>query len=315
MLKSIFGPSKPVFDPALGDALAKKILAEATQGKITLLSSELATIRNKEWDRRAFYVELAGQYITDIRVMETLPDTSIGNLIRGSIAIELAWKARGGGQAETVSKEGWNGFFKNLDFAGSCLLRSGEQDIEDPTPFAFLQTVAMGLQLERKIAEAWLQEALKRDVNNQQVYNRHLFLLCKKWGGSHEEMFDFARATLNKIPPESTLNSIIYAAYLEYFLFLKAFERNIEGLKAVLHDKRIREESLDVYHKSLKNRKKIEQVSDYWPHNVTVLWFLILNIPEVVRQETQKIGPYFTKFPWAMFHSDPADGYHRAMKI
>ena len=315
MFKSIFGPMKPVFDPALGDTLGKKILAEAKQGRVNLLSTELASIRNNQWDRRAFYVDLAGQYLTDIRVLETLPDTSIGNLIRGSIAIELAWKARGSGQADTVSKDGWEGFFRNLDFAGRCLLRSGEQDIEDPTPFALLQTVAMGLQFERKVAEAWLQEAIKRDVNNQQAHYRHLFLLCKKWGGSHEDMFNFARATLNKIPAESTLNSIIYVAFQEYFLFFRAFENDLEGSKALLRDKQVHEESLSVYQRSLQKRVKIEQVSDYWPHNVTAWWFLMLNIPEVVRQETRKIGPNFTEFPWTMFYADPADGYYRAMKV
>lgn len=315
MLNSLFGTRKPVFDPALGDAVATKIIAGALQGKTDSLLKEIAPIRNNQWDRRAFYIELFGEHIADIRVLETLPDTSIGNLARGGIAIHLAWRARGHGQAATVTKEGWTGFFKNLNLAAHCLLRSGEQDIEDPTPFAFLQTVAMGLELERKEAEAWLQEAVKRDASNQQAHYRHLFLLCKKWGGSHEEMFNFARATINKIPADSTLNSIIYLAFQEYYLSCRWIEKDIEGTKAWLHDEQVKEESLHIYQKSLGNRKKIEQVSDYWPHNISAWWFFLLNIPEVVRAETQKIGPHFTKFPWSMFYKDPAEAYYRATKI
>ncbi len=315
MLNSLFGARKPVFDPALGDGVARKILAGALQGKPDSLLTEIAPIRNNQWDRRAFYIELFAEHIADIRVLETLPDTPVGNLARGSIAIQLAWRARGHGDAATVTEEGGKGFFKNLNLAAHCLLRAGEQDIEDPTPFAILQTVAMGLQLKRKIAEDWLQEAIRRDASNQQAHYRHLFLLCKKWGGSHEDMFNFARTTINRIPSDSTLNSIIYVAFQEYYLFFRAFEKDAEGAKALLRDEQIKEESLSIYQKSLGNRKKIEQVSDYWPHNVTAWWFFLLNIPEVVRAETQKIGQHFTKFPWSIFYKDPAEVYYRATKI
>jgi len=315
LFKSIFNTKKPIFDPALGDVLGKKILSEARRGQFDTLLKEIVTIRSGQWDRRAFYFDLIGEHLTNSKNVEAVSDTSVGNLIKGSIAINLAWKARGGGQADTVSKEGWGLFFKYLDFAAQYLIRAGEQDKEDPTPFAFLQTVAMGLQLDRKIAEAWLNEGIKRDATNQQVHYRHLFLLCKKWGGSHEDMFAFARATVNKIPPESTLNSIIYIAFQENLLYLRAFENSPQGVKALLLDKQVREESLELYQKSLQKRKTIEQVSDYWPHNVTAWWFLTLNIPEVVRQETKKIGPNFTTFPWSIFYEDPADGYYRATKI
>ncbi len=315
MLNTLFGPRKPEFDPALGDAVARKILAGALQGKAEVLLTEIAPVRKNQWDRRAFYMELFGEHIADIRVLETLPDTPVGNLARGSIAMQLAWRARGRGDAATVTKEGWEGFFKNLNLAAHCLLRAGDQDMEDPTPFAFLQTVAMGLQLEKKVAEAWLQEALRRDATNQQAHSRHLTLLCKKWGGSHEEMFNFARGTLSRIPLDSTLHSIIYLAFQEYYLFFRAFDKDVEGAKTLLRDEQIKEESLSVYQKSLGNRKKIEQVSDYWPHNVTAWWFLMLNIPEVVRAETQKIGQHFTRFPWSIFYKDPAEGYYRATKI
>jgi hypothetical protein len=315
LYKSLFDTKKPVFDPALGTVLGKIILGEARQGKVDTLLKEVVKMRSGQWDKRAFYVDLTGEHLTNAKNIETLSDTPIGNLLKGNVAINLAWKARGGGQADTVSKEGWNLFFKHLNYAGRYLLRAGEQDKEDPTPFAFLQTVAMGLQLDHKIAEAWLNEAIKRDATNQQAHFRHLFLLCKKWGGSHEDMFAFARATVKKIPPDSTLNSIIYLAFQENLLYFKAFENNPQSAKALLLDKWVREESIAIYEKSMQKRKKIEQVSDYWPHNVTAWWFLALRIPEVVRQETKKIGPNFTRFPWSIFFRDPADGYYRATKI
>lgn len=315
MLKSLFNMGKPIYDPTLGDSLARRILEDAKAEKVDKVINQIAPIRTGQWDKRNFYVDLAGEHITNQKVLGTLPDSSIGNLIRGSMAIHLAWAARGGGQAETVTKEGWDIFFRFLNIAGNSLLRAGEQDMEDPTPFALLQTVAMGMQLDRKTTESWFHEAVKRDKYNQGAHYGHLFLLCKKWGGSHEEMFEFARTTSSNTPDNMTLHTILYIAFQEYYLYYVAFERDEVKANSFIHEKRTREESIRTYQKSLLNRKKIDQVSDYWPHNVTAWWFMMLNIPEVVRRETQKIGPYFTKYPWLIFYRDPAAGYHQATKI
>jgi len=127
MFKSLFSTRKPAFDPALGDALGQTILSDAKQGKFDTLLREIDAMRNGQWDRRAFYIDLVGEYLTNTRNIETLFDNSTGNLIKGNIAINLAWKARGGGQADTVSKEGWESFFKYLDSAARYLIRAGNK--------------------------------------------------------------------------------------------------------------------------------------------------------------------------------------------
>jgi hypothetical protein len=315
MFKSLFGTKKPVFDPALGDPLGTIILGEARQGKFDILLKRVEPLRTGEWDRRAFYIDLAAKNSTKSEKVDTLPDTPLGNLIQGNVAIELAWKARGSGDAATVTENGANLFFKYLNTAGKYLSRAAEQDLDDPTPFAFLQTVAMGLQLERKLADAWFNEATRRDPTNQQAHFRHLFLLCKKWGGSHEDMYAFARDTMKKTPIGSTLYSIIYLAFQEHYLFFRAFDKNPVGAQVFLGEAGVRKESIDAYRNSLQIRKSIDRVSDYWPHNSAAWWFLALNMPNVVRQETKKIGPHFTVFPWSIFYKDPGVGYQRALNI
>lgn len=128
-------------------------------------------------------------------------------------------------------------------------------------------------------------------------------------------MFDFSRTAIRNTPSDSTLNSLLFLAFQEYYLFFVAFDKDVEGAKALLNDKQVHQESLDLYHRSFQDRKTIEKVSDYWPHNVAAWWFFMLRIPEVVRQETKKIGPYFTEYPWKMFYGNPAKAYHSATKV
>jgi hypothetical protein len=312
MLKSLFGEKKLVFDPTLGDSLAGTILKEAERGQVSTLLKKDQSLRSGEWDRRFYYIELAGKTLSRT---DQVPDTPLGNLLKGSAAINSAWAARGHGGAETVSAQGWALFEKQLISAHQFLLTAAEQDREDPTGLVFLLTVAQGLQLDRTSATAWLKEALRRDPLNQQAHYRYLFLTLKKWGGSHEEMYAFARETMARTPPTSTLYPILYLAFQEYYLYQLAFAKNREAAFAFLADPAVRQESLAIYQNSLAKRKSIERISDYWPHNVAIWWFMVLKMPEIVRQETKKVGSHFTQFPWTIFFEDPVAGYQKALNL
>jgi hypothetical protein len=309
----LYGNARPKIDSTFGDPLARNLVEAGNHGNIDALMSGLSPVRTGRWDDRAYYVSLAARTLIGSGRVDMLPDTPLGNLIRVEVRIHLAWKARGSGPGETVSDDGWKQFFKELDLAGRYLVYTGEQDLEDPTPYALLQTVAKGLQLDRDIAVAWLDEALRRDPLNQYAHFRHLTLVCEKWGGTHEEMFAFARATLRKLPPGSELGAILFAAFLEYVLYYKGFEPSPEKLDALRSSPKVRDESLAVYRTFLESRN-IESVSDYYLHNLAVCWFDILNIPEVIRQEVKKIGPHVTPFPWMYFFRDPVQAYQRIAK-
>jgi hypothetical protein len=262
-----------------------------------------------------FYVDLAGEYLAAAPQLEPLPSTPFGQLLQGSIAIHRAWKARGRGTADTVTTEGWQEWFAQLKSAGEYLTLAAKQDTNDPTPFALLQTVALGLQLDRRVAEAWLQQAVQRDPLHQGAHLAHLTLLCKKWGGSHEEMFAFARATSNRLPSGSTLHSIVFLAHQEYLLYVAAFDKDSAATKQAQNEKEVLDESIAIYKKSLYQRDRILQVSDYWPHNIAAWWFFVLKYPHIVHMETKKIGIHFTEFPWKIFYETPAEGYQRALRF
>lgn len=306
---------KPVFNPALGDSLATIILKESREGKLTTAFEAIAPMRTDDWDRRGFYAELAGRYLRQSENLVSAPDNSLGNLIRGYYYTHAAWDARGGGQADTVTNQGWTLFFERLELARTFLVRSADQDNEDPSPLAALQTVGMGLQLERAITDEWFLEATSRDRFNQQAHFRKLFALCQKWHGSHDEMYDFARQTLSKLPDTSTLHSLIYLAYQEHFLYLAHFDNNPDGARALPRNDKIRTESIAVYERSFRCRSAINSVADYWPHNVTAWWFMMLDKKEQAIQEAKKIGMNFTEFPWRIFYVPPTKGYQKFLRF
>lgn len=95
----------------------------------------------------------------------TFPESAVGRLVEGEWYIRRAWDARGSDVASTVSADACALFKERLEKARECLLKAAELDREDPTPFATLQTVAMGLPtVTRETSKFWLTKALKLDL-------------------------------------------------------------------------------------------------------------------------------------------------------
>lgn len=305
---------KPKRDPSFGDPLAKRVLADAEQGNIQAALDAVTPVRTGQWNDRAFYLWLISSKLPDTVDDSMIPDTALGNTLKGIRAMSRAQKSRGTGLGNTVTEEGWKGFVHHEDLAAQHLFRAGEQDVEDPTPYARLVSVAMGLQLERRVSDQWFEEAIRRDPLNSAAHRARLTLLCEKWGGSHDEMYAFARETIRRIPPESVLNSILYNAFYEYFLYYRSIDSQPKYVQGLLSNSMVRQESLEIYTKSLKKHSRVEQVSDFWAHNMAAWWFFVLDIPEPVREETRKIGPYYTEIPWHLY-KDPAETYEQASRM
>lgn len=249
----------------------------------------------------------------------SFPNTAVGKLIEGEWLIRRAWDARGGGTADTVSDRARHVFKERLVKARNCLLQAAELDTEDPTPYATLQTVAMGLpSVPRVTAKHWMNEALKRDPLNRSARRRHLLLLCKKWGGSHQEMYVFARECIKVSPPGSHLKTLLFQAFYEHHMYLKHFilgreakvlqEAKKPGKQRLLvvwekkkaeTEKELKDllensskETMQIYQEVLA-AAEIHDVSHYASHYDAFLWFYTREDKELARKVYDKMSPYF----------------------
>jgi hypothetical protein len=103
-----------------------------------------------------------------------------------------AWKARGGGYAGTVSKEGWELFHERLAKSSEILtaLRAGA--IDCPAPHA----LALGVLTDLGAAEDTLAEVYTEASRRWPEYHNLHFAMARhyepKWGGSEEAYEAFA---------------------------------------------------------------------------------------------------------------------------
>jgi hypothetical protein len=119
------------------------------------------------------------------------PDPWLWEMCMGRWEIVAACKARGGGYAPTVTREGWKSFGERLALAREHLERANDIDKTLPHAAALLITIAVGQSSSD--AEKWFREATARQIDSGTAYKRYRWVVQPRWGGSVPAQLAFAK--------------------------------------------------------------------------------------------------------------------------
>jgi hypothetical protein len=203
-----------------GDERALAFEAELARGRWQEFHDFLDSLT--DWDLRHFYVmelsRISGRPEWADQWVAARPDSSLPLLIRGAHGINWAWEARGSGRAKTVKEDAWPLFHQRLVEADKDLARAAALDDRDPTPHALSLTVARGLSLGQVELRRRFEQAHRRDPLNGGACVSMLQGTARKWGGSHEAMFGFARWAAGQAPDGHSAHKMIALAHIEMWL-------------------------------------------------------------------------------------------------
>jgi len=114
------------------------------------------------------------------------------DLVGGSVHIDKAWEARGSDWASEVSEAGWRGFEDNLKKARSLLTRAWRNYPEFPqAPTEMIRVTMGGEAAPGETERMWFDRAVAAQMDYYDAYEALMRALLPRWGGSHEEMYDF----------------------------------------------------------------------------------------------------------------------------
>lgn len=145
-------------------------------------------------------------------------DTADLLLWLGRTVIDEAWQIRGDGWADSVGPDRFKLFHATLVNARDPLLAAAELNPEDPVPWEVLQWMALGLEAGRDAKDSIWREVSRRVPTLFPAHWGRLQVLSEKWGGSHEEMFAFARSSAAVAPAGHPLTAMLPLAHAEYLL-------------------------------------------------------------------------------------------------
>lgn len=129
-----------------------------------------------------------------------------------------AWLARTSTRAEHVAPDAWPKFFALLEQATDAVNRAHR--VGPPSADAHAQDVvlARGQQLGVGAVRTSFQQAHELVSFHQNATAQALQGLCDKWGGSHDEMFAFARWVSANAEPDAACQDAVPVAHFERWL-------------------------------------------------------------------------------------------------
>ncbi len=111
----------------------------------------------------------------------------------GNTYTSWAWKARGGGYADSVNRQAWKVFKDRLENARRYLNVADKLPTKDPEVYRALIVVAMGLNWPKAEMEAVFKKGVEIEPNYMQLYQAKAYYLLPRWHGEPGEWEAFAQ--------------------------------------------------------------------------------------------------------------------------
>jgi hypothetical protein len=125
--------------------------------------------------------------------VEAKPESATARVALGKACISYAWKARGGGYANTVTEKGWRLYGERLTKAREHLEAAEKMGAKDPEVYNAMLTLALGQGWQRQEMEAAFRKGIELEPNYMPLYESKAYYLLPRWHGQPGEWEDFAQ--------------------------------------------------------------------------------------------------------------------------
>jgi len=189
-------PTNPIRDQALS------LLNAKDYDKLDALAAKLRASKecfaDGVWQLAGVYDGLvplnsAPDTVWDDRVMAlgawaaARPESITARVAWADVLVAYAWKARGGGEVNTVTTDGWRLFSQRLGQAVTILKAARSLNEQCPVYWSVMMRAALGLQASRLQFDGICDEAIKSEPNYEACYFRRAIYLLPRWYGREGE--------------------------------------------------------------------------------------------------------------------------------
>jgi len=296
----------PALDPSCGDAELAVMLRQAEAGDWAGLRAGLTAVDDAA-DLTWMLAALADVKGVETWIPEAIaaePDSALPLLLSGARHVSWGWEARTKASAKHVSREQWEVFGQRLAVAEEQLYEVAEREPDWLGPWYFLQISGRGTSIERPAGRYRFEAALRRCPGHLGSHKQRLQQVCAKWGGSHEEMHEFARGAMLSAPEGSPLGELVALAHLERWLELdygqdQAYLRRPEVV-AELHEALER----SILHPAYQRPRNWKA-----QYNTFAMVFSVIQDKQTARPLFEAVGDTVTESPWHYLSGDPVAAF------
>lgn len=218
------------------------------------------------------------------------PGDSLPLTVRGAYAIGWAWQARTRARAKYVSKEQFQEFFRRLRLAEDDLDAAIALDADDVTAHAFLVLSARGRQVDAGVAAKRFAAVVDHYPHHSFAHQHRLQFVCRKWFGSNDQMFRFARTSFAAAPDGSLLGALVPDAHVEISIDNRADHWTSPRVREELHAAAAR----SVFHPDFQG----DRVGAVRAMNLFAYAFSMTGDRQAAAACFTALGDRVTEYPW-----------------
>jgi len=289
---------EPQVDPTLGNPEAQLVRALLAQGDWRQADNVLEQMR--DWDLRDLVAAAASEQPGRPEWIEAWtnerPSSASGWLVRGAHTVQWAWEARGARTADQTETTAFALFHRRLADSEDDLGRAAQLAPDDPTPHVWRLVAGRGLELSLNDLWGHFQTAVRLHPEHRFAHNHFLQACCRKWGGSDEQMFEFARAAANAAPVGSSLNTLIAEAHIERWLGIAMFREGDPG--PYFRQAAVQSEIQQAADRYLRSSQARLTPRTPWDRNLFTFCFVQMGDVQSAQTEFRALGPLVTAHPW-----------------
>ncbi|GGL20168.1 hypothetical protein Sme01_37790 [Sphaerisporangium melleum] len=223
----------------------------------------------------------------------------------GRARIEEAWLIKPDVRARAVQADRMRVFQQAMESARAPLTAAARFLPADPVPWVCLLWLALALERPREEKDSLWAEAWRRHPGLYAAHVARLSTLSPGWGGTSQEMFDFARAAGAAAPPGDPLWALIPLAHFEHM----SQERPGRSRAWISFD--VQREISAASGRWLDGRGARPHPRVVEAHNAFGAAFYLADMRRPARGHLSRTGGRFSELPWSHL-GDPAKEFHRA---
>ncbi|GAA0364543.1 hypothetical protein GCM10009530_12820 [Microbispora corallina] len=297
-------------DRPWADTILDAAVEAAHRGDLAAGASALVASRGDPEVRSLRVEALSRALMGSSRAVEALVAYDQGNpdlwLWLGRARLEEAWELKPDVRARAVQADRLRIFHGAMERARQPLLTAAALAPGDPVPWEGLMWLALGLDRPRADKDSVWYECTRRWSTLYPAAVARMITLSPGWGGTGQEMLDFARAAASRAPEGSPLPALVPLAHFEnvasdrtpmsrggWFAF--DVQREIVAAAGQWSERRL----------GGPHPRSIEA------HNAFGAAFYLADLRRPARGHLARTAGRFSRLPWSHL-GDPGQHYRRA---
>jgi len=187
------------------DARLRQTRAQGGAWKLYLFYEAVASPLS---DKQSTDPDWQSQFAVLKKWIAARPDSAAAHIALAEAYVNYAWRGRGDGYANTVSRSGWERFNERIDIAKAALIDAAKTQEKCAYWYEVMQAIALAQGWDKSQARELFDDAATFAPNYYHFYREYANFLLPKWYGEDGEMQAFAEEVSSRLPDRD--GSIIY---------------------------------------------------------------------------------------------------------